>query len=206
MRNSYEVPHVTAPAFDTFSLSRRMGNFCYDIFNEPDLVKAACERATPDIINTVFKSAKRGDRVAIFAMRSSASFISPDMFEKFAFPYLKQMVLAFHEKGITPVIHADGKWLPMLRYFQKLPPKSCIIALDDSTDIVKAKEMLHGHQCIRGNLPANILAFGTERDTQAYCDKLVELAMDGGFIIGSGCEVPLNAKLENVRVLMNCTK
>ena len=70
----------------------------------------------------------------------------------------------------------------------------------------KAYEILKGYQVIRGNVPATLLAFGTPEETQAYCDKLINLAMGGGFIIGSGCEVPLNAKLENMKVFLNCTK
>ena len=50
------------------------------------------------------------------------------------------------------------------------------------------------------------MAFGTEEEVKAYCDKLIDLAMGGGFIIGTGCEVPLNCKEENLRALINCTK
>ena len=67
-------------------------------------------------------------------------------------------------------------------------------------------KVLKGYQVIRGNIPATILAFGTPEETKAYCDKLIDLAMGGGVIIGSGCEVPLNAKLENMKVFLNCTK
>ncbi len=42
--------------------------------------------------------------------------------------------------------------------------------------------------------------------TQKYCDKLIDLAMDGGFIVGNGCEVPMNAKIENMRVFLNCCR
>ena len=38
------------------------------------------------------------------------------------------------------------------------------------------------------------------------CTRQIDLAMGGGCIIGTGCEVPLNAKLENVKIFMNCTK
>ena len=196
----------TAPPFDTFSMSRRMETFFYDVFDEPELVKKACAAAMPELIKTALRGAKKGDRIAVFAMRSSATFISPDMFEEFAFPYLMQFVEAFHEKGVTTVIHADGNWLPMLPFFKKAPKGSCIIELDGDTDIKQAVEILNGYQCIRGDVPASILAFGTEKETKDYCDMLVDLAMDGGLIVGSGCEVPLNAKLENMKVLMNCTR
>ncbi len=198
----------TAPAFDTFSMTRSLEEFFYDLYDEPEKVKAAIAKATPDIIKTAIGSVKgiENPRIAIFAMRSSATFISTAMFEEFAWPALKQMCLAFIDAGITPVVHADGDWLPMLPYFKELPKGSTIIELDGATDIEKAYEILKGYQVIRGDIPASILAFGTAEDTKAYCDKLIDLAMGGGFIVGTGCEVPLNANLENMKVFMNCTK
>lgn len=198
----------TAPAFDTFCMSRSLGEFVYDLYDEPEKVKEACAKATPAIIKTGIMGVKSagGNRIAIFAMRSSATFISPDMFEEFAWPYLKQMCEEFYKAGITSVIHADGNWLPMLHYFKELPKGSCIIELDGATDIVEAYKILKGHQVIRGDVPATLLAFGTPEEVQAYCDKLIDLAMGGGFIIGTGCEVPLNATIENMKTLINCTK
>ncbi len=195
-----------APMFDELSMSRGMEDFFFDLYDDPDTVKAVCAAATPAIVEQACQGLKPGDRVAIFAMRSSASFISPAMFEEFAFPYLKQMVEMFYERGLTSVIHCDGNWLPMIPYFKELPKGSCIIELDGTTDFEESVNILRGYQCVRGDLPATILAFGTEEETKAYCDKLIDLAMDGGVIIGSGCEIPLNAKIENMRVFMNCLK
>lgn len=198
----------TAPAFDTFSMSRGMGDFCCDLYDIPEKVKAACEKATPEIIKTAINGVKStgGNRIAIFAMRSSATFISPDMFEEFAWPGLKQMIEAFYEAGIISVVHADANWLPMLPYFREVPKGSCIIELDSATDIEKAYEILKGYQIIRGDVPPTLMAFGTEEEVKAYCDKLINLAMGGGFIIGTGCEVPLNSKVENLRALIHCTE
>jgi uroporphyrinogen decarboxylase len=192
--------------FDTFSMSRGLENFFFDVYDEPDLVERASKIATPEMIKTTFRSAKPGDRVAIFAMRSSATFISPDMFEKLSWPYLKQIMMALIEKGITPVLHADGNWLPMLPFFKELPNGKCIIELDGDTDIEKAYEILHGHQCIRGDVPASLFAFGSTEDMKTYCNKLLSLAMNGGIIIGNGCEIPLNTKKENLQIFLNCTK
>lgn len=198
----------TAPAFDTFSLSRGMAEFCCDLYDCPEKIKAACEKATPEIIKTGINSVKStgGNRIGIFAMRSSATFISTAMFEEFAWPYLKQMIEAFHAAGITSVIHCDGNWLPMMPHFREVPKGSCIIELDGATDIAKAYEIIKGYQILRGDVPASIMAFGNAQDVKDYCDKLIDLAMGGGFIIGTGCEVPLNTKQENLKALIDCTK
>ncbi len=104
------------------------------------------------------------------------------------------------------MVHADGDWERMLPYFRELPKGCVILELDGATDMVKAKEVLNGYQCIAGDMPATILAFEDAEATQKYCDKLIDLAMDGGMIIRSGCEIPLNAKEENVTVFLNCCR
>ena len=72
-----------APAFDVFLLSRSLRPFYRDLFEDADKVKKAVEVGTEAMIKLGIANAKRtkGDRVAIFAMRSSASFISPKIFD-----------------------------------------------------------------------------------------------------------------------------
>lgn len=198
-----------APAFDSLCMIRSMEAFPYDLYEEPGPLQDALRRATPDIIKGSITNARRvkGDRVGIFAMRSSCSFISPAMFEEFSWPYLKQTIEAFYKAGITSVLHADGNWLPLMHYFRELPKGSMHIELDGVTDIFKAHAILDGWQSVRGDVPAAMLAFGTPDQVSAYCEKLIsELGMKGGFMLGSGCEVPIDAKLENVKAMMAAVK
>ena len=48
-----------------------------------------------------------------------------------------------------------------------------------------------------------MLAYGTPDEVAAYSEKLVQMGMKGGFMLSSGCEVPLNAKPENVKAMMD---
>jgi hypothetical protein len=194
-----------APAFDIFSLSRSLKPFYLDLFNNTDKVKKAVDVGTDALIKMGITNAMRakGDRIGVFAMRSSASFLSPRLFDEISFPALKRMVEAFHAAGLTSVLHCDGNWDLMLPRFLQLPRASCVVELDGASDIRKAKAVLGGHLCIKGDVHHAKLSLGTKQDVETYCRDLIEfMGHDGGFILGSGCEVPITAKVENVAALI----
>jgi uroporphyrinogen decarboxylase len=125
------------------------------------------------------------------------------MFKRCALPHLKRMVQDFATAGVVSVLHCDGNWTPMLPYLRELPRASCIVELDGSTDIFKAKEILRDWLCLKGDVPAALLAQGEPAQVSEYCERLIEtVGQGGGFILSSGCEVPLDAKPENVAALV----
>lgn len=193
-----------APIFDTLSMIRSMQEFVFDLVDDPGPIMDVVNAGTPGEIDRMIGQIKEhnGWRAHIFAMRSSATFISPDMFEECAWPALKTMIEAFHAASIFTTIHADANWLPMLEYFTQLP-KGCVhFELDGSTDIQAAYEILGGWQSLQGDVPAAMLMMGTPDDVSEYCEKLIAMGMKGGFMLASGCEVPMNAKPENVAALI----
>ena len=92
----------------------------------------------------------------------------------------------------------------MLKFFKNFPRQSCIVELDGDTDIFKTREILGDHLCIKGDVPARLLAFGTREEVTDYCYNLIQkIGKDGGFILSSGCKVPVNAKVENVKAIVD---
>ena len=196
------------PAFDLFP-GCLLVPFVMICMIVSETIEQAITAATPEIVSMakIPLRVTGGKRVCIYPMRSSASFISPQMFERFVLPSLKQMVDSFLNDGVISVLHCDGNWTPMLPYLRELPHASCVIELDGMTDIYKAKEILGDWLCLKGDVPATLFAQGEPDQVSEYCHKLIsEIGLDGRFILSSGCEVPLDAKPENVAALIRSVR
>jgi hypothetical protein len=142
-------------------------------------------------------------RVFMGGARTSASSLGPKQFEELALPEWLELSEYFIGKNITPLLHMDSDWTPFFPYFKDFPRGKCIMNLDGSSDIFKAKEILDGHMCIMGDVPATLLKLGEPDEVSAYCERLIkELGKDGGFILSSGCTVPIDAKPENVKAMI----
>lgn len=195
--------------FGALSSCRSFDQFFMDLVDRPDKATAAMDAMLPDMISETIKGAKWSGipRVMVGGARGAGEFISPAYFERFYFPWLKQMIEAFHEAGLVSVLHFDSDWTANLPYFRELPRASCILELDGKTDMFKAKEVLGDHMCLMGDVPATLLATGTPEEVSDYCKRLIEVCgKGGGFILSSGCEVPSDAKFENVKAMVDAAK
>lgn len=195
---------MPGPMFEYFSIGRTMANACIDLYECPEKVKIASRAWRKPMTELAIKFSRfvKSNRIFIGLSRSSPSMISPKHFEEFVLPELEYMVNTIVDAGMTPLFHCDTDWTRNLPYFRRFPAKKCILELDGATDIFKAKEIVGDRMCIMGDVPAYLLAFATKDDVLNYCKRLItEIGRDGGFILSSGCSIPANAKVENVRAM-----
>jgi len=90
----------------------------------------------------------------------------------------------------------------MFDCFQEFPPGRVLLELEES-DLGVAKKKLGHILCIKGNVSPSLLAFGTAGEVEDCCKGLIDAcAPGGGFILSSGCEVPINARPENIRAMV----
>jgi uroporphyrinogen-III decarboxylase len=192
-----------------FSMSRTLTQFTMDLYEAPDKVKAAMDASCDDFIQNALDvvALTKIPLVFIVLERGSGFYYRPDIFEKFEWPYLQRYVDAFISEGLTPWFHFDTDWGINLPYLKQLPKGKCVCDLDSTTDIFKAKEILGGHMCISGDVPAALLTLGTPDDVRSYCEKLIdEVGKDGGFFLTTGCECPMDAQFENVKTMIDTAK
>jgi methylmalonyl-CoA mutase cobalamin-binding domain/chain len=188
-----------------FSLCRTLVEFTRDLYEAPEKVEAAMRASVDDLIaNAVQVCRNNGKMTAFIVLERGSGFYYPlEIFERFEWPFLKAYVDAFISEGILPWMHFDTDWGINLPYLKKLPARSCVCDLDGMTDIFMAKEILGGHMCISGDVPAALLTLGSPEEVEDYCRRLIDEVGDGGgFMLTSGCECPVNVRPENLRAMV----
>lgn len=191
-----------------FSMFRTLQQFTLDLYRRPDRVEAAMDAIVDDFIQYGIEQVSLTSYPwVMLVLERGGSFYYPlKIFERFEWPYMKKMTEAWVKVGITPLLHFDQDWTLNLPYFKELP-KGCICEFDSATDIFKAKEILGGKQCIMGDVRASLLTHGTPDEVVEYCNRLIDVVgKGGGFILSSGCYVPVDAKFENVKAMIDCAK
>jgi len=198
-----------SPPLESFSLLRSLNEISIDLFRRPEQIIKASDATIDELIESSMKMAKMAGVPRIFfgSGRCSASFFSPIHYERFVHPYAKRIIQKFAGAGYTIQMHMDGDWTPMFKYFREFPKKKCILHLDGTSDIFKAKEVLGDRMCIMGDVFAPLLSFGSTHDVVKYCRKLIDVCGEGGgYILSSGCTIPMNAKFENVKTMIDMAK
>lgn len=195
---------ITTP-YELFCGGRSMTKFLRDLFRIPDKVQAAMDAVIPYISGPAVELAKSvgGFGLWIGGWRSASNILSPKLWDRFVYPYYERLVYEVYEAGIVPILHLDSDWTRDLARFKSLPKGKCILATDGQTDIYKAKEILGDHMCIMGDVPAALLKLGTPDEVYNYSSKLIRDLGPSGFILHSGCDVPVDAKIENVKAMIS---
>lgn len=190
--------------FELLCGSRSLMEFCMDLFDMPDTVIAAMDAMLPHLAGKAITSAKKHGYPLVWVggWQGAPSMLSPEMWHRFVWPYFSRLVHDVVDAGLIALLHLDSNWTRELECFKALPKGRCIMALDGETDIFKAKEVLGDHMCIMGDVPASMLFLDTPENVYAYCIRLIRELGPEGFILQSGCDIPANAKLENVQAMV----
>jgi uroporphyrinogen-III decarboxylase len=197
------------------SLMRTLQQFTLDLHRIPDKVEAALNAMVDDITEDALRAmeaaggpSKTGlPGIMMACERGSGQYYNLKIFERFVWPHIKKMCLAWIDAGYVVTLHFDTDWILNLPYLRELPAKKIICELDSAADIFKAREILEGHCSIMGDVPPAISSHGTVDDMVSYCRKLIDIVgKDTGLILSNGCAVPPDTRDENFQAMIDTAK
>jgi len=138
---------------------------------------------------------------------ASLNVLSPSIYRKYCYPYEKKVFTALNE------LKKDYKFATMLHCCGKnnliadeMMQTGCdIIEFDYLCDLELYKKLsLKNHVCLMGNLnPAGQVFIGTPQGVYDEATAVLNVAaQDNFFMLGTGCEVAVDAPLENMKAML----
>ena len=179
-----------------------------DLYRRPEKMLAMMDRLLPWMIDYGIAGAKAAGNpiVTLYIYKGADSFMSEEQYETFYWPTLKALIMALIEEGLYVWVFTQGTYDARLKYFAEIPSGKCLIHLESGSDIVKAKEVLGGKQCIEGNVPNSMLANGSPEEVEEYCRNLInKCGPEGGYMMDFSAFLD-DAKKENIHKMVDITK
>lgn len=194
---------VTIP-FEVLCGGRGMIKFMTDMIKHADLLDEVLKIASAEMMEANRQMVRVAKPIGLWVggWRSASNLMSKKMWERYVWPYYKATAEMLVEEGVIPILHMDADWTNSLDRFLELPKHKCVMSPDGATDIHKARKLMDGHMAILGDVHAEMLAFGTPDEVKTYVKNLIKEFGGQGYMVSSGCDIPLNAKVENVEAMM----
>ena len=137
---------------------------------------------------------------------ASLDMISPSIYEKYAFPYEKAFfdeIRPYKEKkDAAALLHICGNTTKIINLLAQTGAD--ILEVDYKVDLAYCKRQIGDRICLMGNLnPAGNLLSGKPEDVAKEAVQCIQKAgKNGGFILGSGCEVAIHTPVENLKAMI----
>lgn len=202
---------VTLTAWGPFTLGARLigeETMMKALFKKPAFVEEVLSFAVRLLIRFYERPVEEGalEVLLIGEPTASGDLISRRQFGTFVVPHLRAFTDWAGSKGARTILHICGDTTDRLDLFP-LTGADCV-SLDHKTDIIKAKEVLHGRMCLAGNVdPVKVLLRGAVREVEEACRRTIEAAgTDGGFILLPGCDIPPTVPYENIRAFVDTAR
>ncbi len=201
----FMVPVFGAP-FTTAAALRGTDDFIRDLYRDPEFVHDLLKVATESCLNLIDAFVAAGGVPIAVDPIATGSLISEKHFREFALPYLTQVYARVKSHSLPGVLHICGK---TRRVISAMADSGANILSLDDIDLEEAKRLVGTRVCLMGNIkPAEVMLKGTPETVEAEAKECIRKAYDnpGGFILASGCEIPINTPAENIFAMMDASR
>lgn len=176
--------------------------FLESLISAPERAEWFLQRATENQKNFVRAIVQRGGVPFIGDPMASGSIISPGLFERFALPYLKELVAEIHQLGSWTGLHICGDTTGILRMMRATGAE--ILSVDEM-DISFVRQEIGADRVIMGNVSTGLLESGRPEEVQKAARDCLKKGLPR-MILASTCDVPAGAPMENVQALVSAAQ
>lgn len=181
---------------------RGLEQLVFDIADDPQFLHQLMRLTTESVKARALAVAETGVTVLVIADSSaSLNLISPKIYREFVFPYEKELFA--YVKGGAPAgtyagLHICGYLDPIMEDLVSLGID--YIEIDGPSSLKRMVEVSQKKLVIRSNIGAEIFLEGTKEQIEQAVKDCIDTAAEGSaYILSTGCQVPLNAPIQNVR-------
>jgi len=196
----YPAPFSTAAALRGTAL------FARDLYKSPDMAHVLLRKSLQLAQDFAEAVTEAGGIPVLVDPVASGSVISRQAFQEFALPYIARTFERIGALGAPPILHICGRTSGII----DLMAQSGAVALSiDQIALREAKAKVGDKVCLMGNVrPAETLLQGTPDAVRAEAAGCLQECKDNprGFILASGCEVPIETPPENVMALLEVAR
>ena len=172
-------------------------NLMMDTVDDPDFVHELMGFTSQVVLTLGEALIKAGFSPSIGEAYASCSLISPKIYKDFIKPYHKKLCTEFKAKGGFLALHICGLVDPIMEDI--IETGISFFSLDAPSSLEKFEEIVRKKIVVMGNVPTTHFSTGTREDMEAAVRHCIDTAAEGsGFILSSGCEIPIDSAEDRV--------
>lgn len=172
----------------------------------PDVINHILDLATEALISFGKAEFDAGaDLVQCGDSLASLDMISPKMYEEFVFPRHQKVVQAWKAHGGKTMLHICGDNSRVMGLYARVGYD--LIELDSKVSLAEARKIVGTRAALIGNLdPVHVILRGSVELVRKKAEEAIQAAGTKGFILGIGCEAPLDTPPENIKALVEVAR
>ncbi|MGM0686303.1 MAG: uroporphyrinogen decarboxylase family protein, partial [Promethearchaeati archaeon] len=139
--------------------------------------------------------------IVILEPTASNNVISPQYFEEYCSPYVRDMIESIQSAGAIATLHICGDTNRIIGNMCDTGANA--LSIDSAVNLVQAKRVARNKSTLIGNVDTTLLLRGTHQEVLNAANECLEAASKGGgFILSSGCDFPIETPPANLEALV----
>lgn len=188
--------------FETFSLA---------LFENPELIELLNHRLG-NLVVSMFENMAQSESVRALWYSDDIAYtngllVSPDVLDKYFFPWLKKIGEIAANAGKPLIYHSDGLLYDVMDRIIECGINALHPIEPKAMDITEVKLRYGNKLCLIGNIDIDLLARGTIEDVKKnVINNLNTIGVNGGYCVGSGNSIPEYVKVETYLSMIQTVK